>query len=263
MFSETSRGPPDRASTRFKRLRAGVIVLAALVILAIVSSSAYDCWRSYRYTLAATSREIGNMADALAEQTAWTLQAVDLLLVDTARWYRKDSEGMPAGQVNAILQNRAAGLPQVHQISIVDAQGLQRYGSRGSASSGHEVSDRSYFIAQRNGSANGLYMSEPIVTRSDGRVAIVLSRRLDDDRGHFAGVITAIVDLDDIKQFYTAINVGREARSTSSGTMGHSSYATRPPRKRWHTSFRHSLLPRASRQHDSSARSTVRRASLQ
>jgi PAS domain S-box-containing protein len=184
-----------------------VILLAALVILAIVSSSAYDAWRSYRYTLTATGRELGNMADALAEQTAWTLQAVDILLADAARWYRKDSEGVPAERVDAILENRAAGLPQVRQISIVDAQGLQRYGSLASTSSGHEVSDRSYFIAQKDGTAKGLYMSEPIVTRSEGRVAVVLSRRLDDDDGRFAGVITASVDLDDLKEYYRAIHL--------------------------------------------------------
>jgi PAS domain S-box-containing protein len=207
MFSESSQALPDRASTRFKRLSVGVVLLAALVFLAICCSSAYDAWRSNRYTLAATSRELRNMADALAEQTAWTLQAVDLLLADTARWYRKDSEGVPAERIDAILENRAAGLPQVRRISIVDAQGLQRYGSRGNASSAPEVSDRSYFIAQKDGTANGLYMSEPIVTRSEGRVAVVLSRRLDDDNGRFAGVITAAVNLDDLKEYYRAIHL--------------------------------------------------------
>jgi PAS domain S-box-containing protein len=51
-------------------------------------------------------------------------------------------------------------------------------------------------------------MSEPLVTRSENRAAVVVSRRLDGDNGAFAGVITAIVDLDDLKQFYTSINTG-------------------------------------------------------
>ena len=51
-------------------------------------------------------------------------------------------------------------------------------------------------------------MSEPLVTRSEGRPAVVLSRRLDDDRGNFAGVVTATVDLEDLNQFYRAANVG-------------------------------------------------------
>ncbi len=51
-------------------------------------------------------------------------------------------------------------------------------------------------------------MSEPLITRSENRTAVVVSRRLDGNDGEFAGVITAIVDLDDLKQFYTAVNVG-------------------------------------------------------
>ena len=84
-------------------------------------------------------------------------------------------------------QDRTGGVQQVRQVMIVDAQGNQRYGSRGSASRSHNVSDRSYFIAQRDGTAAGLFMSEPLVTRSEGRAAVVLSRRLDDEQGEFRG----------------------------------------------------------------------------
>src|ERR1700685_2767453 len=142
---------PNTGSIRFKRLRLGVVVLGALVILAFALSSAYDGLRSYRYALAATDREINNMASALAEQTAWTLQAVDLLLLDTARWYRSDSHEIPPERLNDVLANRTAGVPQGHQVMIVDAQGNQRYGSLKSAPAIHNVADRSYFIAQRDG----------------------------------------------------------------------------------------------------------------
>src|ERR1022692_1899804 len=101
------------AFIRFKRLRVGIVVLGVLVILAFAASSAYDAWRAYRNSLAATDREIGNVAKALAEQTAWTWQAVDLLLEDTARWYRTDSSRMAPERVDEVLANRAAGVPQV------------------------------------------------------------------------------------------------------------------------------------------------------
>ena len=53
-----------------------------------------------------TDREINNLAKALAEQTAWTLQTVDLLLIDTARWYQSESGSMPA--LKRCLNSRAA-----------------------------------------------------------------------------------------------------------------------------------------------------------
>ena len=207
MSSALEPGLANTGSIRFKRLRLGVLVLGVLVILAFALSSAYDAWRSYRYSLTATDREISNMANAFAEQTAWTLQAVDLLLLDTARWYRRESQEIPPQRLNEVLQNRTAGVPQVREVMIVDAQGNQRYSSRKTALAGHNVSDRSYFIAQRDATATGLFMSEPLVTRSEGRAAVELSRRIDNENGGFAGVVTAVVDLDDLKQYYQAVNV--------------------------------------------------------
>jgi PAS domain S-box-containing protein len=208
MYPAEGHFPADSGSIRFKRLRLGVIVFGVLVILAFAASSAYDAASSYRHTLAATDREISNVANALADQTASTLQAVDLLLLDTARWYGTDSRDIPSDRLDAALGVRTAGVHQVRLVTIVDAQGNQRLRSHGSAPANLNVSDRSYFIAQRDGTAEGMFLSEPLVTRSEGRGGVVLARRLDDDNGKFAGVVTAVVDLEDLNQFYRSVNVG-------------------------------------------------------
>jgi signal transduction histidine kinase/CheY-like chemotaxis protein len=207
-MSPSSDFLPDAGSAWFKRLRLGVVVLGALVILAFSGSSGYDAWTSYRHSIVATDREIGNVANALAEQAAWTWQGVDLLLRDTARWYRSDSHEIPPEQLDDVLATRTAGVNQVRLITIVDSQGIQRHRSRGHSPPNLDVSDRSYFIAQRDGIVTGAFTSEPLVTRSEDRVGIVLSRRIDDDKGGFAGVVTAILDLEDLKQFYRAVNLG-------------------------------------------------------
>ncbi len=192
---------------RFKHLRLGAIVLGVLVILAFACSSAYDAWRAYRNALVATDRELGNVVKALAEQTASTWEGIDLLLNDTARWYQIEGRKFEPARVDQVLANRAAGVRQVRLLTIVDADGIQRYHSRGSSPPGFSVSDRSYFIAQRDRAATGLFMSEPIVTRTENRSGVVFSRRLDDDKG-FAGVVTADVDLEDLQRFYGAVNLG-------------------------------------------------------
>jgi len=208
MSSLDDSASPRSRSIRFKRLRLGVIVLGALVILAFAGSSAYDAWRAHHNSLVATDRELDNVAKALAEQTAWTWQGIDLLLRDTAAWYQHVGDKNAPGRMDEVLANRAAGVRQVRLLTIVDAQGIQRYRSRGSSPPHLDVSDRSYFIAQRDRTATGLFMSEPLVTRSENRAGVELSRRLDDDTGGFAGVVTAIVDLEDLKQFYGAVNLG-------------------------------------------------------
>ena len=198
----------DTGTIRFRRLRVRIVLLGVLALVAFDAASVFDSWRSYRHSVVATDREIGNLARSLAEQTSWTWQGVDLLLEDTGRWYLHDGQDMSRERIEEVLANRTAAVRQVREIAIVGPQGIQRYRSRGPAPLNLDVSDRSYFIAQRDHAATGFFMSEPLVTRSEHRSGVVVSRRLDDDHGDFAGVITAIVDLDDLKQFYTAMNVG-------------------------------------------------------
>jgi len=204
--TDDSASPQDR-SVRFRRLRLGAIVLGVLVILAFAASSAYDAWRAYKNSLIATDRELGNVARALAEQTAWTWQGIDLLLRDTAAWYQNDAGQLAPERLDEVLANRTAGVRQVRELTITDAHGIQRYRSRGSLPRDLDVSDRSYFTAQRDAAARGLFMSEPFVTRSEHRAGVALSRRLDDAAG-FAGVVTALVDLEGLQQFYGAVNLG-------------------------------------------------------
>ena len=193
-------------SNRFERLRLGAILLGALVILAFAGSSVYDAWRSYGNSLVATDREIGNVANALAEQTAGSWEAIDLLLRDTARWYRHESQGIAPERLDEILAHRAAGMRQVRLITIVDAQGVQRHSSRSDVPPDADVSRHSYFVAQRDGNPQGVFISEPRI--SDNHAVIVLSRRIGDSKGEFHGVVTAVVDLEGFKQFYRAIDLG-------------------------------------------------------
>src|SRR5712675_356201 len=97
-------------SNRFKRLRLRIVVLGVLVILAFAGSSAYDAWRSYDNALAATHREIDNVATALAEQTAWTFEGIDLLLSDTAHWYQAVRDKTAPERLDEMLANRTAGV---------------------------------------------------------------------------------------------------------------------------------------------------------
>jgi PAS domain S-box-containing protein len=208
MPSVKSPVSPVGGPIRFERLQVGVVVLGILVILAFVGSSAHDAWRSYRYSLQANDRELTNVAHALAEQTVWSLQSVDLLLADTARWYRSEGQAIPPDRIDAALAARTTGVPLVRQVTIMDAEGNQLYRSRGFSIPNHNIADRSYFIAQRDNPNTGLFMSEPLTTRSEGRVAIILSRRVEDDQGRFAGIVTANVDLEALNEFYRAVDAG-------------------------------------------------------
>jgi PAS domain S-box-containing protein len=196
------------SSIRFKRLRAGAVTFGVIVILAFAGSSAYDAWRAYNNSIFANERELGELVNALAEQTALAWDGIDLLLRDTASWYQRDGRKLTPELLDADLATRTAGLRQVRLLTIVDAQGMQRYRSRGASPPNLDLSDRSYFIAHRDHAEVGLFMSEPLVTRSENRAAIVLSRRINNDAGGFAGVVSASLDIEDLKRLYAALDPG-------------------------------------------------------
>jgi PAS domain S-box-containing protein len=188
-------------------LRRWVVVIGVIVIVANACAAVYDAWRSYRSSMADTGRELVNTAHLLAAQTAGTLQSVDVLLRDVADWYESAGDSQTTG-IASELAARAAGLPWLLRLSISDAQGIQQYRSKDSIPVGTNISDRPYFIAQRDDSTLGLFVSEPIVTRSEGRDVIALSRRLNDRDGHFAGVVSGSIPLEYLQSFYRDINLG-------------------------------------------------------
>ena len=69
-----------------------------------------------------------------------------------------------------------------------------------------DLSDRSYFIAQREHPDLGLFVSEPFVSRVTGDPTFVLSRRLAGPG--FRGIAGAAVDVGYMRRFYRALDLG-------------------------------------------------------
>jgi PAS domain S-box-containing protein len=195
-------------ATRSARLRFWIIVIGVVVIAAFAGSSAYDTWRSYNVVVSAANRELGNLAKALANQTEDTLQTSDLLLRDTVTWY--ETEHPESGSVaSAKLAARAAGLPLVRVVSIMDEHGVPRLRSRELPATVSSVSDRAYFIAQRDHPGLGVVLSDPLMTKAEHLPALVMSRRLEKRDGSFDGIVQAEVDLEAFQRVYEAIDLGQ------------------------------------------------------
>ena len=194
-----------------ERLRRGIIAAGGLLIAAFIGSAVYDSWRLHQQVMLANSRELTNLANALAAQAGHTVQSVDVLLADTAAWYGTVGTGMSPEAVQQALAQRAITAPEVSVVTVVDAKGMQRVRSRATAEPLAEVGDRPYFQAQRDRADVGLFINPPLITRTEGVLALVMSRRLNDRDGAFAGVVTALVNLDRLQAMYMAIHPGKRS----------------------------------------------------
>ena len=104
---------------------------------------------------------------------------------------------------------RAAGLPQVREVRIIDEHGIPRFRSRELPADTSSLSDRAYFIAHRDHPHLGVVLSDPLITQIEHRPAVVMSRRLEKRDGSFDGIVQAVVDLEAFQRVYQAIDLGQ------------------------------------------------------
>lgn len=73
-----------------------------------------------------------------------------------------------------------------------------------------DLSDREHFRVHRQGGTDQLFVSKPVLGRASGKWSIQLTRRLDDGRGNFAGVLVISLDPNYLAEVYGSIDVGRD-----------------------------------------------------
>ncbi|WP_127996256.1 PAS domain-containing protein [Piscinibacter defluvii] len=188
--------------------------LGALVIVAIVLQAAYDIWRSREAAIAATLRELDAQARVLAEQTARTLQAADVVLRHLASLHRQGTlAAMDGDALHALLREQAIGLGQVAGLGVFDAQGRSR-----ALSWVNPPPDWS-FIGQRpdfqrlaGDPGREVYIGDAFRSRGDGVWFFPIARRLTRPDGGFDGLVTGRCRIDYFQDFYRSVQPDASTR---------------------------------------------------
>jgi signal transduction histidine kinase len=86
--------------------------------------------------------------------------------------------------------------------------------------SDEDFADRQYFRTHAVAD-NGVYISEMMMGRITGRWGMVLSRRLSDPDGRFAGVVVAALEPAKLEQVFSGVDVGPRGRLSLRHVAGH------------------------------------------
>ncbi len=182
---------------------------ALLLVLGILGLLAFETWRSHLAAQEEAERNVVNLVKLLSEQTARTIQSIDLSLQSVAA----EAAGTPNLTDNdprfgAEMRKRLSSLPFVRALFVVGADGLVSQDTNYAATPRTNVADRAYFAVQRDDISAGLYIDAPLRSRTSGDWIIALSRRIDALDGHFAGVAVALVDPMYFERFYSQLWIG-------------------------------------------------------
>src|SRR5258708_6326609 len=182
------------------RPSAALFGLAAVLVVALTGLTGGLLLHLRSLALAEATREARNLDLMIAEQIARSLQHVDFLL--RALVNRPPDEDGKNGRPATAERMAAliANTPQLRSLSIAGPDGvIHERANVGKVP--FYIGDRSVFVAQRDDAATGLFVSEPFVSRSDGKPMIGVSRRINRPDGSFNGIVVAAVE----PSYFTAI----------------------------------------------------------
>ena len=187
----------------------GAVGAVAIVVLVVVGEILIDRER----TVDRAITEIGNLADALAADTDQTLSIMDRALatfvaaVDPATMAQPEERRRTA----ALLRDRADLMASVRVLFLIDEDGRLIASSGPSGhQAGADLSGRPAFKVHRGDPGLGTHIEPAELARlgDADRWHLSFSRRLNHADGRFAGIVVAIVLLDEFMKFQVALNIG-------------------------------------------------------
>jgi PAS domain S-box-containing protein len=182
---------PNRLSIR-KR------VVALLAVYAFLTAAVLAALLLYLRAdaIASGQKVLAGFAEFANDQTAGTLKAIERTLSDaeTALSAANTSGTIDIDQLQPQLEELLKDRPFLTSIQIIDRQGRIILG-RTAADTGRDVSDRDYFIRQRERPGSALLWGAPIKARSNGEWLITATLPIRRANGEFDGLIVGTVPL--------------------------------------------------------------------
>lgn len=68
--------------------------------------------------------------------------------------------------------------------------------------------DRSFFVYHKENKSQQIFIGEPVISRTNGKWVITISRRLETHTGAFNGVVVVTLGIENFLTLYGQINIG-------------------------------------------------------
>lgn len=195
---------------------------AAMVIVLLCASSFVDMRKARDTALLDNDRELSSLSSAIAEHTARSIQAVQLILRRASIAVNAESAQKSPREAADILRRQMDDAPQLRELSIADASG-QLVASSVQGSVAHvNVAERAYFRQLSRLTGDAIVIGEPIASFFDHRRTLPIAMGLHDPQGRFVGAVIASMEDDYFAAFYAQIDLTPGTRIrllTSAGAM--------------------------------------------
>ena len=207
-----------------KTVKSPLTVIAVLLFFTLTSFWSLIAWKSSQERAAALANagtETQGLTHSLAQHASKSFGAVALALFGSRQYIQhSDKSARASAEINDLLTQYAGNFPQVRELGVLSPTGSWMYSSFETVPTVNN-SDREYFRYHRSHPQDHApRLSEPLITRVTGRPTLLMTQRLSNDDGSFAGVVFAAIDLAYFRSFYSGFESGRNRSVTLMKTNG-------------------------------------------
>jgi PAS domain-containing protein len=205
--------PIDGANSRRSR-PSNRLWLAGTIIIAITAVLAgLNIWSTRADAIAHARQEMISLGTVLAEQTARSFQAVDLVLQETRGMVLAAGVATPdqfrrrmaTEEVHEFLVARLHSLPQADAVTLIDDAGRIVNFSRSWPVPVLETADRDFYTYLREHDDPAAFVGMPVRNKVTGAWVITLTRRISGPGGEFLGIVLGVMEARYFEEFYRAI----------------------------------------------------------
>jgi diguanylate cyclase (GGDEF)-like protein/PAS domain S-box-containing protein len=181
-----------------------VLVMSTFVV-GLVIWKAIDARQT---ALAQSEIDVRNMTRSLMEHASHTMRSADVAIsgmADLLRYQTPQTE-----LFDRLLVDTTRALPEIREISVVDALGAWRFSSR-AQTPGDDAINQDLFAYHRDHIDQALRINNPRKSDLTGRMTIPVSKRVNKADGSFNGVVIAAIDNDSFNNYYAKFQLGENA----------------------------------------------------
>ena len=200
--------------------RRAIVVSGVVAAVTILAGTALTVALLREAALSRAQENLFNLAAALAEQTRRSIQSIDLLVTATAEDFGANDPQADAHALFERLRERIAALPELEGIAVIGPDGHLMSHSRRFPPPAANYADRDYFALHRDRRVEGLYVGAPVSGRLVPGLQQTYSRRIENRKGEFRGVVSGAVRLNRPHPFYESLRLGKGGRVSMFRTDG-------------------------------------------
>ena len=189
------------------------IAFAVCLSAALVGIETWQMWHVRDATLRNAKVATASLAESIALQAETTFKTADTVVASIGQRVEAEGTGPQAlERLYGLMTSLAQALPAIHEMGITDKNGNAIVKSLVRNPAGMNYSERDYFRFLSANDTHSVYVGQPVKSKIDGSLNLTISRRINDARGKFNGIVVSSVSMD----FFTKMFATVESKSGAS-----------------------------------------------